>query len=167
MTAEDLIKRGTLFFWAAYFTIVLASNVTDGLRAMAVLPETFRFVSGNYALVDRVTRIYSVPAAGVALLYVGVLVWEAAAASLFWRAFAAWRGGAAPDSRIANAAFAAGLGLWAAFILVDELFIAYEIAGLEATHVALLSAQLLSLLAYNAKLSRRAGVAVSAPRPPE
>ena len=155
MTAEHLIKRGILFFWAAYFTIVLASNVTDGLTAMSLLPETFRFVSGNYALVDRVTGIYSVPPAGVALLYVGVLVWEAAAASLFWRAFAAWRGGAAPDPQIADVAFAAGLGLWAAFILADELFIAYEIAGLEATHVALLSAQLLSLLAYNARLSRR------------
>lgn len=156
MTAELLIKRGLLFFWAAYFTIVLASNVADGLRALAVIPDTLRFVSGNYALVERVTRIYAVPAAGVALLYIGVLLWQAAAAGLFWRAFAAWRGGGPPDSRLVNAAFAAGLGLWAAFILVDELFIAYEIAGLEATHVALLSAQLLSLLAYHAKLSRPA-----------
>ncbi|CAN5189815.1 hypothetical protein BH23GEM2_BH23GEM2_09810 [soil metagenome] len=156
MTAELLIKRGLLFFWAAYFTVVLASNVTDGLKAMAVVPDGFRFVSGNYALVERVTRIYAVPAAGVALLYVGVLLWQAATAGLFWRAFGAWRGGTAPDARIVNTAFAAGLGLWAAFILVDELFIAYEIAGLEATHVALLSAQLLSLLVYSAKLSRRA-----------
>jgi hypothetical protein len=155
MTAEDRIKRGILFFWAAYFTIVLASNLTDGLRAMTLLPEAFRFVSGNYALVHRVTRIYAVPAAGVALLYVAVLAWQAFAATLFWRAFAAWRRIPAPEAGVANAAFAAGLGLWAAFILVDELFIAYEIAGLEATHVALLSAQLLSLLVFSAKLSRR------------
>lgn len=156
MTAEQLIRRGLLCFWAAYFTIVLASNATDGLKAMAVVPDTLRFVSGNYALVERVTRIYGVPAAGVALLYIGVLLWQAVAAGLFWRACAAWRRGGMPDAGMVNAAFATGLGLWAAFILVDELFIAYEIAGLEATHVALLSAQLLSFLVYNAKLSRRA-----------
>jgi len=167
MTAEDLLKRGILFFWAAYFTIVLASNVADGLKAMALLPEAFRFVSGNYALVERVTRIYAVPAAGVALLYLGVLACQAAAATLFWRAFAAWRGGSAPDTRVVTAAFAAGLGLWAGFILVDELFIAYEIAGLEATHVALLSAQLLSLLAYSAKLSRGRDSALRSPQPRE
>ncbi len=161
MTVDLLIKRGLLLFWGSYFTIVLASNVTDGLKAMAVVPETVRFVSGNYALVERVTSIYAVPAAAVALLYIGVLLWQAAVAGLFWRAFAAWRGGGVPDVNLANAAFAGGLGLWAAFILVDELFIAYEIAGLEATHVALLSAQLLSLLVYNAKLSRRARAPVT------
>ena len=165
MTAEDLIKRGILFFWAAYFTIVLASNLADGLRAMTLLPEAIRFVSGNYALVHRVTRIYEVPGAGVALLYAGVLAWQALAATLFWRAFAAWRRGSAPEAGVVNAAFAAGLGLWAAFILVDELFIAYEIAGLEATHVALLSAQLLSLLVCSAKLSRRRDAAVRGPQP--
>lgn len=155
MTAEVLIKRGLLLFWAAYFTIVVASNVMDGLKAMTVVPDTFRFVSGNFALVGRVTGIYNVPAEGVAVLYIGVLLWQGTAAALFWRAFGAWHGATAPDARLVNAAFAIGLGLWAAFVLVDELFIAYEIAGLEATHVALLSAQLLSLLVYSAKLSRR------------
>jgi hypothetical protein len=44
------------------------------------------------------------------------------------------------------AAFTASLGLWMAFILADEFFIAYEVAGLEATHVRLFTAQLASLL---------------------
>ena len=38
-----------------------------------------------------------------------------------------------------------GLGLWAAFVLADELFVAYE-GGTEATHLRIFTAQLVSLV---------------------
>lgn len=154
MTPDRLIRLGILFFWGAYFTLVFASNAADALKAMGVLSESFAFASGNYALVYRVTRIYAVPGVGVALLFAGVLVWQVAVATLYWKAFARWlrdRG----EAREVNLAFAGGLGLWAAFILTDELLIAYDVAGLESTHVALLSVQLLSLLVFHSQLGRR------------
>jgi hypothetical protein len=154
MTPDRLIRLGILFFWGAYFTLVFASNGADALKAMGVLSESFAFASGNYALVHRVTRIYAVPAAGVALLFAGVLLWQVTVATLYWKALAGWlrdRG----EAREVNLAFAGALGLWAAFILMDEFLIAYDVAGLESTHVALLSAQLLSLLVFHSKLGRR------------
>ncbi len=146
------LRRGIVFFWAAYFTLVLATNTTDALKALGVLPDSFAFASGNYALMHRVTRIFDVPDAGVALLFAGVLVWEAAAALLFWRAVAAQRIGDLHAR--ASAALLVGGALWAAFILADELLIAFEIPGLESTHVALLSLTLLSLLAVQLRLER-------------
>jgi hypothetical protein len=43
-----------------------------------------------------------------------------------------------------HAAFAAGLGLWAAFLLADEAFVAYALGG---THLRLFTAQMATLLA--------------------
>lgn len=141
------LKRAILLFWALYLTLVLASNVTDALKVLGVLPEAWAFASGNYALVNRVMDIYGTPDAVVALCFAGVLVWEAGAAWLFWRAFGRFRGSDLRGLASVDAAFTASLGLWMAFVLADELFIAYEIAGLEATHVRLFVAQLLSLMA--------------------
>ena len=153
MTPDRLLRLGLLGFWASYFTVVFGSNAGDALKELGIVGASFPFVSGNYALVYRVTRIYGVPSAGVALLFAGVLAWELAAAVSFWRAFSAcvrdgWH------SAGVNSAFALGLGLWAAFILMDEILIAYEIPGLETTHLGLLSAQLLSLLVFHAQLGR-------------
>jgi hypothetical protein len=155
MPMSRLIKLGILFFWAAYFTLVLASNAADALRTAGLVPATFPFVSGNYELIDSATRIYAIPAFGVAALFAGVLLWQLVASALFWQSFARFRRSDRP-ARDANAAFAAGLGLWAAFILADEALIAYEVAGLEATHVRLLATQLISLLVFHSKLDRPA-----------
>lgn len=140
------LKRALLGFWALYLAIVLASNLTDALKALGVLPDAWAFASGNFALVAQVTDIYAVPAFVDAVLFAGVLAWEAAAAWLFWRAFQRFRS-VADGLPAVYAAFTASIGLWMAFILADEFFIAYDVAGLEATHMGLLSAHLLSLLA--------------------
>ncbi len=153
MTPNRLLRLGILGFWASYFTVVFGSNAGDALKELGVVGASFAFVSGNYALMYRVTRIYSVPSAGVGALFAGVLAWEVAAAVSFWRAFFS----CVRDGRQAegvNTAFALGLGLWAAFILLDEILIAFEIPGLETTHLALLSTQLLSLLVFHAQLTR-------------
>ena len=44
-------------------------------------------------------------------------------------------------------AFAAAAGLWAAFVIADELLIVYEQGGLEAAHLRLLTTQLVTLMA--------------------
>jgi hypothetical protein len=130
-------KSGVLLFWAAWFTIVVLTNVFDALKAGGVLPGVWTFSSGNWELMLKVTAAHGTPVAVVGVLFLGVIAWEAVAGILFWRAWAAGgRGGVI--------AFTVGLGLWAAFVLADEVFIAYT---LEAAHLRLFGLQLLSVLA--------------------
>ena len=131
------LKSGVLMFWAAWFTLVVLTNLFDALKAGRVLPAGWTFASGNWELMLKVTAVHATPVAIVGVLFLGVIAWEAGAAVLFWRAWAAGgRGGLA--------AFTVGLGLWAAFVLADEIFLAYSI---EATHLRLFAVQLLSVLA--------------------
>jgi hypothetical protein len=137
-----LLKRGLLLFWAAYLSLVLATNLLDAAKALGLLGESFAFASGNYAFVRQTTARYGTPAWLDAVLFAGVLAWEGLAAALSWRACWAFRGATGRPSLYA--ASAAGLSLWAAFILADEVFVAYAI---EATHWRLFTAQLATLLA--------------------
>jgi hypothetical protein len=74
-------------------------------------------------------------------LFLGVVCWEGAAALLFGLAgLRPWGKG----ERLRRAAFAAGLGLWGAFLLADEVFVAYALGG---THLRPFTAQLATLLA--------------------
>ena len=131
------LKSGVLLFWAAWFTIVLFTNVFDALKAGRVLPAGWTLASGNWELMLKVTAVHATPVAIVGLLFLGVIAWQALASVLFWRAWAAGgRGGVA--------AFTIGLALWAVMALADELFLAYSV---EPVHVRLFGVQLLSVLA--------------------
>jgi hypothetical protein len=84
---------------------------------------------------------YGTPGWLSGLLFVGAVCWEGAAALLFCLAgLRPWGEG----GRLRHAANAAGLGLWAAFLLADEVFVAYAVEG---THLRLFTAQLATLLA--------------------
>lgn len=141
------LKRGLLLFWAIYFAIVLASNLADGLKALKILPEGWAFASGNYGLMVKVTRIYGVPYALVAMLFAGVCLWEAAAVYGFARAFRHFAGVGTAGMSMVYQAFGTALGLWAAFLIADELLIVYDRTSLEAAHLTLFLTHLLSLLA--------------------
>ena len=131
------LKSGVLLFWAAWFTLVAATDVVDALKAARLVPAGFTFASNNWELMLKVTSQHATPVAVAGVLFLGAIAWEALAASLFWRAWAAGgRGGLA--------AFTVALALFAAFVLADEIFIAHT---LEATHLRLLAVQLLSVLA--------------------
>jgi hypothetical protein len=94
--------------------------------------------------VAETTARYRTPAWLNGLLFAGVIAWEAAAALLFW--LACWRFGArGRGSRPGlHAAFTVSLLLWGAFLVADEVCIAYAVAG---THLRLFTAQLVTLLA--------------------
>ena len=136
--AAARLKGGLLLFWGVWLGVVFATNVCDGLKALGLLPEGWAFASGNYRLVEQTTARYGTPGWLNALLFVGVIGWEGAAAFLFCLAGLLGRRG----PRLA--AFATGLGLWAAFLLADEVLVAY---ALEGTHLRLFTAQLATLLA--------------------
>jgi hypothetical protein len=132
-----LLKRLLLLFWAAYFTIVLATNACDAAKAAGLLNDSWTFASGNYLFVCETTARYGPPGWVNAALFAGVVIWEAAAAASFWWAALAY------NRRSSYAAFTIGLGLWAAFLLADEICIVYAVEG---THLRLLVAQLVTLL---------------------
>jgi hypothetical protein len=134
-----LLRPALLGFWALYFAIVAASNLTDLLRTLDVLPASWRWVSGNLAFVGAATGNADVPAWINPILLAGVIGWQALAAVLFWRA------AREPGGRWLGPAFVSSLGLWGLFVLLDEILLIFE-TGAEATHLRLLSAELLTLL---------------------
>jgi hypothetical protein len=136
------LKRGLLLFWGVWLAVVFATNACDGLKALGLLPEGWAFASGNLRLVEQTTARYGTPGWLNASLFVGVVCWEAAAALLFCLAGLRW--GRRQGPRLRHAAFASGLGLWGAFLLADEVFVAYALGG---THLRLFTAQLATLLA--------------------
>ena len=138
-----LLKRLLLLFWAVWLTVVFATNLADGLKALGLLSEGWAFASGNFQLITETTARYGTPAAVNGVLFAGVIGWEAVAAGLFWRAGASYRGRVTSRSAV-YAAFTVSLLLWAGFLLADELFIAYAAAG---THLRLFVAHLVTLVA--------------------
>ena len=144
MRSLRLIGPGLVAFWALYFTIVALSNLTDLLRGVGILPAAWRWVSGNLAFIAASTAPAGAPAGLTRLLLAGVVIWQAWAAWLLWHAVAP-----APADERLGPAFAASLGLWAVFVLLDEALLIFE-TGAEATHLRLFIAQLVSLLAIRA-----------------
>ncbi|MCL7454469.1 MAG: hypothetical protein M8467_15635 [Anaerolineae bacterium] len=134
------LKAGLLLFWALWLTVVLMTNVFDGLRHLGVLPDEWRWVSGNYrAIADSVP----LPRWVSGLLFLGVVIWELLGVILFWSAFYGY--GVAGTYGLAQVytAFAVSLGLWSAFMVADEVFRIYAYQG---THLLLFIAQLLTVL---------------------
>jgi hypothetical protein len=157
---DRTIPRGLLFFWAVWLSLVTLTNVLDGLKTLRLLPSGWAFASGNYAFMASTVAKYGTPGAVTALLFVGVVLWELLAASLFWRALAAHRRDAAGAWDAVRRAFTVSLALWAGFMLADETFFAFDA---ESTHVRLLIAQLASLLTILA-MSRLSAAAVDGVR---
>src|SRR5262245_41918048 len=138
------LKRALLLFWSVWLTIVFATNVLDAGKAVGVLEEDWPLASGNYRFLVETTARYATPAWVNGLLFSGVICWEGTAALLFWLAWWRFQGRGKGGSRLLYAAFTAGLILWGAFLIADEVFIAYPVS---ATHLRLFTAQLATLLA--------------------
>ncbi len=138
------LKRGLLLFWVLWLTVVCTTNGLDGLKAVGLLGAGWKITSGNYALIVQTTAIVSAAAWMNALLFLGVILWEGTAAVLFWRAWQSFRGRLSRNLRPMHTAFAVGLALWTAFVIVDEVLIAYAI---DAVHMRIFIAQLGTYLA--------------------
>jgi predicted ABC-type ATPase len=65
---------------------------------------------------------------------------------LFWRSFRQFNGVNGSGLTTVYTAFGVSLALWAAFVIADEIFIAYETANLEGTHMGIFASQLITLL---------------------
>lgn len=137
------IKRLVLLFWAAWLSVVVATNVLNVLQALGVLPASFKFVSGNWPWINHTMDPLGVPRALQASLFAGVIAWEAVAAALFWWATATYRDRPLGQEKAALYACGVNLALWAAFQVLDEVFIAYQP---EAVHRVIFVSQIATLL---------------------
>lgn len=87
------------------------------------------------------TSTYRTPAWLPGLLFGGVILWQALA---FWAALVLSIAAGSLDFGAVNVAFAASIGLWAAFLLAAELFKAYES---QSNHLLLFISQVVTLIA--------------------
>jgi hypothetical protein len=140
-----LLKRLLLLFWAVWLSIVFLTNLADGGKGLGLLGESWTFASGNWKAIQDTTARYRTPAAVSAVLFAGVILWEGTAAVLFWRAGWSFRGRNSA-SKAVYLAFTTSLLLWGAFLVADEVFIAYSLAS---THLGLFIAHLATLLAID------------------
>jgi hypothetical protein len=138
-----LLKRLLLLFWALWLSVVFLSNLADAAKALGLLDESWAFASGNWKAIQDTTARYGPAVTVNAILFGGVILWEGLAVLLFWRAALSFRG---RDSgrKAVYLAFTTSLLLWAAFLVADEVCIAYL---LEGTHLRLFVAHLVTLLA--------------------
>lgn len=135
------LKRSLLLFWAVWFTVVFLSNAADAAKAGGLLDESWAFASGNYRFISDTTARYGTSSWANAMMFAGVIAWEALAAFMFWKAGLTFHGMSGRSTRYA--AFIISLSLWGAFMIADEIFIAYPVEG---THLRLLVAHLVTLL---------------------
>jgi hypothetical protein len=140
-----LLKRLLLFFWAVWLSVVFFSNLADAAKGLDWLGESWAFASGNWKLLQETTARYGTPATVNAILFAGVILWQGVAAVLFWWAGWSFRGRSSARKGV-YLAFTTSLLLWGAFLVADEVFIAYP---LERTHLRLFIAHLVTLLAVD------------------
>jgi hypothetical protein len=140
-----LLKRGIVLFWAVWITIVVLANVAAALRAFDVLPSTWSLASGNYKAIADTTRVYSIPGWIDRALLLGVILWEAVGAALFWRTARLYLRNHRRRLRSAYTAAGCLLALFGAFILADEVFHAFRMEGDHRGIVLLLLASILAL----------------------
>ncbi len=143
MNHSVLLKRLLLLFWAVWLSVVFLTNLTGAGKGLGLLGESWTFASYNWKLIQDTTARYKTPGAVNAVLFAGVLVWELLASFLFLRAGWSFRGRNSSRT-VVYLAFTTSLLLWGAFLIADEVFIAYS---LESSHLRLFVAHLLTLLA--------------------
>jgi hypothetical protein len=140
------IKRIILLFWAAWLSVVLTTNILNALEVLGVVPESFKFVSGNWQWINQVMDPLGVPRGLQTVMFVSVIGWEALAAILYWYAVMTYRGRPLIQEKAAIWACGVNLGLWAAFQVLDEVFLAYEP---EKVHRVIFINQVVTLLALH------------------
>jgi len=137
------LKRSLLAFWATWLTLAMLTNVIDAFKAFGIGAQKSQIASGNYRALQSVKSRLSAPRWVGNLLFGGVVLWQGLGAGLFWRACLGYRPKSTSSAARVNQAFTGGLGLWAAFMVADELFAAYEP---ESAHMRAFTAQLVSLM---------------------
>ncbi len=141
---EKLLKKTILLIWASWSAFVTLSNICDGIKTLGLLPDNFRFVSGNFGYIQSATQIYAFPVWFNGFLFVMVILWEAVMCYYFFKAFLKF------DNLKVNLLilpFWFGIVLFGGFLVMDEFLITYDRLGaIEQSHLGFLVGMLVSLL---------------------
>lgn len=137
-------KLGVLLFWSLWLTVITLTNILDALTAAGVLSAKWRFVSHNFDRIMKAVDVYGWGTRLAAVLFAGVILWQALATALFWNAALVSLAAGQVLRPPVDLAFAVVLGLWAAFILAEEVFKQYR---METSHVLFFIVQLVSWIA--------------------
>jgi hypothetical protein len=119
------LKQGIILFWALYMSLVVILNIFDALKTLKLLPQTWKFSSGNFWFIEQVTKMYSTPSWINGVLFAGAIIWEIVNTVMLWAALATFDGSSYVSI---NSALIVGLALWAAFMVIDEFFLAWSVA---------------------------------------
>ena len=142
--SDKLLKRVILLIWALWSALVTFSNICDGLKTVGILPDRFRFVSGNFGYIQAATQIYFFPVWLNAILFITVILWEFALCILFFKAFFQYN---EENNSLVLMPFLFGISLFGGFLVLDEFLITYDRLGaIEQSHLAYLMGMLISFL---------------------
>ncbi len=144
MRVIDKLKLGIIIFWALWFSLATFTNIVNFLNQFGWLAPNWRVMSHNFALIQGVVSIYSLPQYIVTAMFITIIIWECVISSIFW--LAAWQFFLSDCKKInnVNLAFTLSIFLWAGFLVAEEFFIAYQF---EQLHLILLVSQLICLMA--------------------
>lgn len=142
MTVLSKLKFGIILFWAMWFSLAALSNIIDLFNQLGWIAANWQFISHNFALIQGVVSIYGLPIFIVFVMFIAVIIWECLISVMFWMAAKQFYRSA--SMHYTNLAFTLGIFLWAAFLVMEEIFIAYSF---EQMHLRLLVAQLICLMA--------------------
>jgi len=139
----SFLKQIILLFWGIWFSIAFITNFTDLLHYQ--YNTTLPFRSGNYIALEKVIAIYNAPYYFLNMLFLMDIFVQGISATLFliaafcwWKRIYTWQ--------TVNCAFIISLSLWAVFLIMEEIFIAYSY---EAVHIRLFIFELISLIAIH------------------
>lgn len=140
------LKFGLLAFWWVWFGLVLFTNLCEGLKVMHRVSWTWKFASHNFQPIVLALAEYAAPSWLPKVLFTGILLWQLLTVLIFGMATVLSFTQQTLSWSFVNAAFAAGLGLWAAFMLADEFCKQYDP---EKGHVLFFTAQLVTLVSIH------------------
>lgn len=138
-------KIWILLFWGLWFGIACCSNIIDLLHFHGIMLD-YNFYSGNYLALKNVISVYQTPQHMLNILfYLDILIqgiiailFISSAVSLYRSSIYCWK--------LVNLAFIVSIVLWGVFLIMEEIFIAYQF---EATHIRLSVFEIVSLLMFH------------------
>jgi hypothetical protein len=121
------LKRLVLAFAGTYLAMVATTNLVNVVEVLTHTHASF-LNSGNTHYIDSIVKVYSWPTWFSDVAVIAAAVIEGTGALLFGRALLRYRGGATGLVEVYQA-LAWNIGIWFAFIVGTEFFVAYQAEG--------------------------------------
>lgn len=144
MLAISDLKWIIVLVWAIWLSLVTIMNICEALMALKVLPPHFKFASSNWSLMLNVTGIYQTPRLFVAVMFAGVIVWEAVVTGFLWV------GTVGRNLGMTDMGFGLMIGLWGGFLIMSQLYRSFVVnPAIPEAHRSIYGVCLLSWLAMH------------------